>query len=487
MGCIRTDSGLGAGGGVDTALSGSSLQASARTPIPNPFPIKGKGGLPRTAALPVFPLRHGAYPHRATSPDGGGIFAWLLVAVCLFASQAQAKPEPVRTPGADASPGAHVSYSQWSIDGRTVRLRFMVSATEAQAMAGPGKPALRTSEVADAVSQALTVTSDAGDCLAIDQGEGVGEIYTMAVTPGLDRFEIVYVCDDPKGMSLHDKFLFDKVRSHVDYARVQVGSDAPALSQFTRDRQALTVPVKGPGLAVYARQGAMRLLRRPEALGLLAGLLLLSLRWRDLGWIAGGLAGGYVLSLIAAWAGLVMSRPPLSGTATGLLVVVVAIAGLRRQSSLNEQASKAWRIAGVLLVLAMAIVAGVAAFRVGDMSAMVTGGLAFFGLALIWDARSSERPGWLILGPALVFGLLDGMGPASDLSVLTLPWTAAQPALIGDDLGAGGLAIAMVAAAMALLWLVGHKLHSVRKPVTDIAGAALIGLGVFWFVTQLFS
>lgn len=396
-------------------------------------------------------------------------------------------PEPAAAPGAESSPGSHLSYSLWTVDGDRIHLRLMVSMAEAQALAGPGKPRLRASEIADIVSQTLTVSSDAGDCYAIDQGEGVGEIYTMARTPGLHRYEIVYACDDPKGLVLHDKFLFDKVKGHINYARVQVGSAPPVLGQFTAKSQSLAVPVTPPSLQTYVRQGVLRLLHRPEALGLLAALVLLALRWRDLAWLAGGVVGGYALSIALAAAGLVLTRPHLSAAATGGLVIVTAAAGLRRQGADEPTLARSWQIAAMLAALAMAVAATLAAFKIGDLSLLVTGGVAVFGLAFIVAAGARDKAPWLLLAPALLFGLLDGMGPATDLATLTLPWASVLPALIELSLGAGALAVILLAATTGVLWLAGRKLRFVRKLATDIAGMALIGLGVFWFVSRLYS
>jgi hypothetical protein len=416
----------------------------------------------------------------------------LAAAVLLFAADpAQAKPEPVLAAGAESAPGGHVSYSTWVIEGPTVRLRVMVSAAEAQALDGPRKPLMTRAAVADAVSQAMTVTSAAGDCPAIDQGEGVGEIYTMALTPGLDRYEIVFVCENPKGMVLHDQFLFKATPAHIDYARIQVGSDQPVLRLFTRSQQSVPVPAAGapggPSLQTMVQQGALRLVKRWDALCFLAALLLLSLRWRDLALIAGGLAAGYGASLIATWEGLALTRPPLAGVAIGLLIVAAAAGGLRRQSSEAEPPSRTWRIVGSAAAVILAVAAGVAAVKIGDMSALVASGLALFALVFVWDARASNRPAWLVTVPAFLFALLDGMGPASEVAVLGLPRGPALPALAGFDLGAGGAAVGLIACVMAVLWALGRKLSVARKPAADIGGAALIGLGVFWFVSRLYS
>jgi len=40
---------------------------------------------------------------------------------------------------------------------------------------------------------------------------------------------------------------------------------------------------------------------------------------------------------------------------------------------------------------------------------------------------------------------------------------------------------------MGLIWLAGRRLRNWRNIASEIAGAALIGLGLFWFVSRLYS
>ena len=94
----------------------------------------------------------------------------------------------------------------------------MVPTAVARNLAAKGAPAPTLATVASAVSEAISVTTPAGDCEAVDQGEGVGQIYTLALTPGLDRFEIVFACPQASGMVLKDDLLFDRDPGHIDYA-----------------------------------------------------------------------------------------------------------------------------------------------------------------------------------------------------------------------------------------------------------------------------
>ena len=64
----------------------------------------------------------------------------------------------------------------------------------------------------------------------------------------------------------------------------------------------------------------------------------------------------------------------------------------------------------------------------------------------------------------------------------------AAPRLLAYDLGATAAGAALAAAAMGALWLVGRRLGTPRRTAAiDVAGAALMGLGLFWFVSRLYG
>ena len=412
------------------------------------------------------------------------VLGWLLGA------PAYAAPKDVsHTLGAETS--ASVSYANWAIEGARVRLRFMVPTRETYVLAKPGEPAPRRAHVGDTVLLGLTVKSSGGDCYAIDQGEGVGEIYALAATPGIFRYEIIYDCPVAQGITLRDSFLFKENPRHVTYASVRHGKVAPVLVRFDRATQNLTLPdegavIPGPSVTAYGIEAGKGLFLRLDTLAALLGLLLLAARWSDLKRVAAGLAAGYGAAFALTWTGLVLTHPPLAGAAAGLLVVILAVSALRRQTAQADPPPSAWRAAGAVVIGLLAIGAAVAAARLGALSGIAMAGVALFGLALVWTA-GGRNPPWLLALPAAAFGLLDGMALVSDLSPLQLPMARIWPAILGYDLGALITAAALVTLAMALGWLAGRKLGFLRKGLVDLTGAGLIGMGVFWFVTRLYS
>ncbi len=438
----------------------------------------------------------------------GGRLIGALLLTALFglgAFGARAQDEPASPPAAPApahpaakgrpnpvSAARNVSFSQWTVQGQTVRLRVMLPTDAARALGDAGKPVLSKAAEANAVHDQFTVTTGASECPAIDQGEGIGEIYTLARSPGLDRFEMIFVCSAPGPVILHDRLLFSRAPGHVNYASVQTGTGRAALQLFTAGRQAIALPASAQGAAAgvfaFVRLGALRMLTGADHLLMLAGLLLLALRWRDLAMIAAGLAAGYLACLALGLNGSLTLDPALGATALGLMVAALGSAGLRLKASQPPAGSGAGarRVVIILLIMA-ALAATAAAFLHNPRTGLAAGGLAILGLVLIWAATPNLRPAWLMAVPAAIFALIDGMGPAADLVQLKPAPAGLAQALLGEGLGAGGAGLAAIALVMGLLWLMRRRLGGLRGAASELAGAILVGAGVFWFVSRLYS
>ena len=139
-----------------------------------------------------------------------------------------------------------VSYSVWTIQGSSVHLRFILPRPVVPQLLGRGASSRDQAAIGAAVLDQVAVTSSGGDCPALDQGEGAGRIYTLALTPGVDRFEVIFECPQASGMVLHDGVLFGRAPGHVNYASVQVGAGRPAFELFTRDHQSVAIPPDRP-------------------------------------------------------------------------------------------------------------------------------------------------------------------------------------------------------------------------------------------------
>jgi len=392
-----------------------------------------------------------------------------------------------------AAPARDASYSFWTVDGSTVHLRFMLPTGEAASLAAPGAPPPGIAAVSTAVGEALAVTSGGDDCPAIDQGEGVGQVYTLALTPGMDRFEIVFACPQASGIVLHDRLLFDRVPGHVNYARVQVDGGPARLQLFTRAQQSFALPQTGQklsdvGLQAFARMAAQALFDHPQRIALIAGLLLLTRRRSDLGLIAGALGLGYLAAIAAAFGGFEVSDPVFALAVGGLLVALLGATAVRLRGAGGGK-TDLMAGAGLIAVAAVAlVVALIAALALHSLPiGLATAGFALFALAQVQIAGAEARFRWLAFAPASLFALLDGLAPAGELAVLQLPAARIAPFLAAYGLAAVLTATAMASAVMVAVWLGRRWLKPAGELGIEVGGAVLIGLGLFGFVSGIFS
>jgi hypothetical protein len=384
-----------------------------------------------------------------------------------------------------------VSSSVWTIDGANVRVRVMMPTAAARKLAAKGAPPPGLATVASAVGQGFAVTTPAGDCEAIDQGEGVGQIYTLALTPGLDRFEIVFTCPQASGLVLKDNLLFDRDPGHIDYAQIRIGAGPPVLAAFTRDQRSIALPaaatqLRGADPLGFARMAAVRTATSLAALTILFGSVLLSRRWLDLVWLGASLAIGYLASVGVALSGLVTLDQGLAGALLGLLAATLGLDALQPDRQGAETSPRRRWAARVGVALVVAGVIAAAALK-NPEAGLATFGIAAFGLAVVQIGRMEPGLGALVFAPAAAFAFLDGLGPAGDLALLHPPIGQMLPILAGDDLGGLAAAVVIAGAAMGVIWLAGLRLRALKDIGSEAAGAALIGLGLFWFVSRLYS
>ena len=420
-------------------------------------------------------------------PAWAVLIAAMLALLLAGVPGAQAATAPA---AAGVGPARGSSYSIWTINGTTVHLRFILPIGDARGLdpAARGRP--DAASAAAAVAAGVSVRSTAGDCPEIVQSQWVGRIYTLALKPGLYRYEVIFECPSGQVTSLHDGVLFANVPGHVNYARIQIAGGRPVMQTFTRDRQTLELPAggsapRGAGVLGFARQGMTHLLGQADRLCVLGALLLLARRWRDLAEIAAALGLGYLVSLAVALNGSVVADPALSAATIGLLAALVGACAMRMETF--APVSRTWKIGTAIAAgLVGAGALAMAALR-GWPTGLAAAGLAVFALAQLWLVGVQPRVRWVLFAPATLLGLLDGLGPARDLALLDLPPFKLLPAFVGYDLGGLATAAALAGIAMAVLWLAGRRLRSAQKIAVDLAAAGLIGVGMFWFVSRLYG
>jgi hypothetical protein len=88
----------------------------------------------------------------------------------------------------------------------------------------------------------------------------------------------------------------------------------------------------------------------------------------------------------------------------------------------------------------------------------------------------------------LVFGLIHGFGFAASLLELQLPTERLAELLVGFNVGVEiGQLTLVVGVSLLVVALSRFKLAPPRAIVVEVAGAFLVGLGVFWFVSRSYA
>jgi len=405
----------------------------------------------------------------------------LLIYALIWAGAASALP--LAREAGDARPLRSVSYSFWTISGSTVRLRYVLPQAERRHLVRAGAALPTAADISSEVGARLQVHAGQANCEEIDQGEGVGQVYIMALEPDVDRFEMVFHCPVAGPFVLTDSLLFDSVPGHVDYASVGTTSTPPVLGMFTRQSQQLAVsssgkPLQHVGFMAFLKQTLRSIPGATMAFGILAGLLLLVRGRRDGLYLATGLLGGYALSL-----GMAASMRFYPSTA----LVEAGMAALLLLLGMVLPAARSFARRGVLLaVFAFCSIAALAAnLRFGTSLALMVGGLGLCVGAVLWGAGGDVRARWLAFGFAVAFGVLDGLSPALDLQPLHLSLARILPVMSGYD-AARIITAIVVAALMVLAWLASRRLPALGRLAKDFSCAGLVGLGVFLYAVRLY-
>ncbi len=379
--------------------------------------------------------------------------------------------------------GDSVSYSTWIVsrDSGTVTLRYVLPADTAQRLTGAAIPVLTVSKLGDYVLAHTEVWARGHECPASDQGYDLGKVDPLEVGTGLYGFEILFRCEGSmSGLALHDHAIFERVPSHVDFARIEI--DGRVTRQlFTASRERLAVPDTGSlpsaGLGAYVRLGLLHILHGPARLCFLLAALLLVRRSQDLAGILASVAAGYGLSLLLQATGWIEPQTALIEGFIGGLVALLAVGIAALQIGRPQMAAAGW---SVLLLL----LAGAAASMHAAAAALLLVGVALLSAGFLALSADRARPNlWLL--PAGILGFLDGFVLPALLAPEHLAgWTRA-PMVIGYDVGAvlaDALVLALLAAGALALLRSGY-LSLLRPVVSDLGAACLGALGTFWLVS----
>jgi hypothetical protein len=380
-----------------------------------------------------------------------------------------------------ASASAHTrseSHSSWLVDGSSVHLSFSVADIEARRITKDGRPPNGRELIA---YLAPLVGASAGGVACPSPAPP----HVMAAATGYYRIEFGFACPSKQGIVLRSAAFFDLVPTHMNLAQIQTASGDFVEQVLTTDHRDVAMgaegaTLEGAGILTFIGMGIMHIFTGIDHMSFLVGLVLISRRLRDLGFVVTGFTLGHSLTLALAVTGVIR---PHAEFIDALVALTIALIGAENIAvATGRPTLVALWTGGALLAMTALRMAGI-----GLLPPMLLFGAALFASNYLMVSGHLRDAGRVRLVVTLVFGLIHGFGFAADLLESQIPATRLAELLVGFNLGVeiGQLTIVLLLSFMTWL-LVRAKLALPRPVVVDFAASALVGIGVYWFIGRSF-
>ncbi len=379
------------------------------------------------------------------------------------------------------------SFSVWEAEGKILSGVFSIEARRATLLYGMAlqDTSLQTLLI-NHLNETISLSQEGMICGASQT------LRDLPAKPGSFRIQLTFEC--PKEISsansqLHIKSFFDISPSHVHGARVDLG-ERWVEALLTSAQPTLTIsltkakPVNAlSNFVTMTRIGAAHVLSGLDHMAFLLALMLLCTGWRMLVWTITAFTGGHSITL--ALVALEWVRPA-SGAIELMIGFSILVAAM--DSSLSGDARKRSYImlAGLTLIL---MLVGFA------FSPLALPSMVFIGLALYAALYGMQKPSetnalgaYLPVLLAGTFGLVHGAGFAASFLELDMRAMSILPALLAFNIGVElGQLVAFVSAlavyGLIKKWLKDYQIGQAQV----VLQSALIGLGMFWFVSRALS
>lgn len=375
-----------------------------------------------------------------------------------------------------------VSYSTWEVALPRVRVTARLTPLDVSRLpwavaAGPDFDTRLGTYLADR----LTASVDDAPCPVTRAPQ--------RLAAGADRiaFDWEITCPAGADLQIRSDVLHEESPSHLHFARLRLADGAGLEHVLSEGDPTWTIPAEG-GAAPLADSflaivvlGIEHILTGYDHLVFLLGLILLGGRLGDVVRIVTGFTIAHSLTLAVAVFGL--ARPP-SGAIEALIGLSIAlVAAENLWLSGGRRRAVRWGISLALLALGALAAAGR-----GGVPALTLFGLALFTACYFALLATVDRPAPLRAAVAFVFGLIHGFGFAGVLLEAELPSDRLASTLFGFNLG---VELGQVACVL-LLWPVLQWLWRVadgrwQRPTIDYGSAAILAIGVFWFVERAYG
>jgi hypothetical protein len=378
-----------------------------------------------------------------------------------------------------AAPGAAhdrtTSFSSWELRDRDATVRVTCSALDVSRFPWASEVGAST-RLGDYLVAHLGLSAGGARCPMVEPPA------SLPVEAGRVAWSWRVRCPDAGALRLESDLFVDVAPGHLHFARL-ARDGGPAVERVLSERErvwALGDEEEGTVFGGYVHLGTIHILSGADHLAFLAALLLIGADLPEVVRVVTGFTVAHSLTLALAVLGWVRpERAPIEAL-IGLSVALVAaenvwLAGARRLALPVG-------FAALLAAGALASAAGV-----GCVPPATLAGLALFTLCYFGLLRVASRTAPLRWAVAFLFGLVHGFGFASVLAEARLDPARLARALVGFNVGVELGQLAVVAALWPLIRLALRVGGPLRTACVEIGSAAVLALGVFWFLTRAYG
>jgi hypothetical protein len=388
--------------------------------------------------------------------------------------------------GASSLARAHdrgTSYSTWVIRDATVHVSVRLTELDLSRYPWGSTPGAGRDDMLRRYLPANLVLAR-GDRVC----EVAGEVRSLRSAPGHVTWEWPLRCSGTGRYEIRSSLLADVSPSHLHFARARVGDGAA--NEKVLSSRGPNWRFAGPGstadddpgtsLAGYFVLGVEHIITGYDHLAFVLALLLLGSSLAEVAKIVTGFTVAHSLTLGLMVLGYVRPEATPIEALIGLSIALVAAENLW-QTAGNH------RVVPWLCSAALALMAVAAGFGYGAVSALTLGGLALFTFCYFRLFETLDAPGTLRWGIAFLFGLIHGFGFAAMLNEAGLPADRIVAALLGFNLGVEAGQLAVVSLVWPLLVLLRRRGPTWHIVVAEGGSAAVLALGLYWFVTRTYG
>jgi hypothetical protein len=372
------------------------------------------------------------------------------------------------------------SHSDWQINGTHVEATIAVPDTTLK-MLKPQENWQRVDQLARYLNGKVGVTAEGKACA------NPGGARALAATAQFQRVQFAFDCPSAKNIKLGFTGFFEIVPSHTNFAQIQPGGDTFVEQLFTADSQIIDLaastenPLKNASFFKYIQMGMMHIFTGVDHMSFLVGLVLISRRLKDLLFVVTGFTIGHSCTLALAVTGILR---PHAEYIDALVALTIAMVGAENIAvATGKPGIVAAGLGGMLILMALGHVLGF-----GGLPTLLVLGAGIFCANYLMISGHLQDAARVRLVVTLVFGLIHGFGFAAGLLEMQLPKERLAELLLGFNLGVevGQVTLVLSCVGLAAL-LVKLKMGLPRTFVVDVASAALVGIGLYWFLGRAYA